>query len=469
MRSEKNVPLGHQDTSEKSTQPRLSWGVRFAIAAIGTVLLWSLTEHWMRAGEQYYEPSNLTVLSILAEHVVVPLLCLAFFIWTVTLLWKQRLFLVQWLQLTDRQQARFSAVFVVWGLLDLGISLAARSFSPHYMLDKLLGASPPVFLTIWVGSICWVARANTQLGKQPSSAVDETSRRGLRRFSQWWSVRENRINFLSIFILAMAFLHPHDLGYSLALSALLVVIMQVLSRAQGWIVELAMRGHYDSALWLNRLVFWVPGCGGSIKGWILTEAGRYAEALAICKPRAFDARGLPLLTDWNLYLYAFNLLSDDDESAARELFEAALLKEQTQLKEHFSRGLADCLFAQKQEPERARALVEQVIADRNSSNPRAPGNADSAHLKAIHAYAVAACGQREEALILLREATTGSTVLRKRDLAVLRQIEGLTWQALGDLGPSRLAFEDALALHPHGDIALRARKKLKELAGKPDA
>lgn len=463
------MSLSKEVSSDKSSRPRLSWGVRFAIASIGTVLLWSLTEHWMRASEQYYEPSNLIALSILAKHIVVPLLCLAFFIWTVALLWKQRFFLVQWLQLTDRQQARFSAIFVFWGLLDLGISFAARSFSPHYMLDRFLGASPPVFLTIWVGSVYWVARANSLRANQPSSTVDETSRRGLARFSQWWSVRENRINSLSIFILAMAFLHPHGLVYYLALSALLVVVMQVLTRRYGWIIELTMRGHYNFALWLNRLTFWIPGSGGSIKGWILGEAGLYAEALAFYKPEAFDANGLPLLTDWNLYLYAFTLLSGDDESAARELFEAAVLENQVQLKSYFSLGLADCLLTQKQEPDRARALIEQAIIDRSSSNPTARSNADAAHLKALHAYAVAACGQREEALILLREATTVSAVLRKRDLAALRQIEGLTWQALGDLGPSRIAFEDALALHPHGDIALRARKKLKELAGKPDA
>ena len=99
---------------------------------------------------------------------------------------------------------------------------------------------------------------------------------------------ENRINFLSVFIIALALVNPGSLRENLAWAVGIVILVQLLVRLRGWIVGLAFRGRYDWAIWLNRMFYWAPGYGRSFEGWILAEAGRDHEAEEMLRPLAFD-------------------------------------------------------------------------------------------------------------------------------------------------------------------------------------
>jgi len=401
---------------------------------------------------------------ILSKTVLFPLLDLAFLIWIVVLLWQQKFFLVQWNRLTDSQKAVFSGILVAWAALTVGVSLATHILLLPLSLDKYLIANPASFLVIWISSFCWVAHSNARPGAVLDSRRTEPSGKRPSSLKKWWSVRENRINFLSVFILVFALLNPRRTITSLVLFAALVIVVQVRLRVDGWVVALALRGHYKTPLRLNRIFQRVPGPGDSTEAWILSEAGRYVEAMACLKPLAFDKNDQPLLTSWGLYMYASTLLRNGDFAAAQDLFEAAMQEQQQELKEYFSLGLADSLLAQKRDVDRARTLIAQAISDRKGILPASWQNANSAHLTAFYAFALAACGERGEAEALLNEADAGSKQLSKRDRAGLMHITGLTWRALGDRARAKAALDEALALHPFGDIALRTRKKLAEFA-----
>jgi tetratricopeptide (TPR) repeat protein len=86
-----------------------------------------------------------------------------------------------------------------------------------------------------------------------------------------------------------------------------------------------------------------------------------------------------------------------------------------------------------------------------------------AQCNAIGAWALAACGRREEAETRLQEAFAESDSFSKDDLAQLLNSKGSAWQALGDGERSRAAFQQALAVFPYGSIAMFARKELAKL------
>jgi hypothetical protein len=257
--------------------------------------------------------------------------------------------------------------------------------------------------------------------------------------------------------------------YLVVFVAAILLIPLLIMRLKRWVIALAIRGEYDRALRINKTFSWLANFNHSYEGWILSEAGRYAEAMAFFKPQAFANNGQPLLTSWGLYMYSSSLLRSGEKAAAQELFEAAVKEQQRELKEYFSLALADSLLAQKKEADRARDLIAQVIADRKASHPSAQQSVESAHTTCFYAYAQAFCRQREEALALLQEAMADSSGFKKRDLAALQHIKGLTWQVLGDPEKAKAEFEESIALHPHGDIAVRTQRKLAELASKDDA
>jgi len=222
---------------------------------------------------------------------------------------------------------------------------------------------------------------------------------------------------------------------------------------------LALRAKYRSALFCNRFVFYPPSYGESQRGWILLEAGRFDDALAVFKPLAFECRS-PQLRDWSLAFYGTILVINKDFETAQRLFEAATDSESPPGKFHMA--LADCLMAQRKDVERARELIEAVLAagQRLGSGSE---RAENASKIAMHALSLAYCRINDRAEARLQEAQLESAQLDRRNLASVYLVAGLTWRELGNLERSRAALLEAKGLWPFGELAIRIHRKLIEL------
>lgn len=256
------------------------------------------------------------------------------------------------------------------------------------------------------------------------------------------------------------------LFWAVPIAAILLYPLPIM-RMKRKAVGLVMEGDYEQALriskkWLRSSVY-----GRPFQGWILLEAGRYNEAKTHLRDAAFDGQGKPQLTNVSLYYYVVALMSEDKYSEAQELLEAAIRVPQKG--EHLRLALVDCLLSQNIEASRACEMVERIITTLEKRPKSDSQPTFMAECMAFHALALACCGRSNEAEARLQEALSGSTGFTKRDLAVLQQIAGRIKQALGDTKGAKAAFEGVIALHPHGDINLCARRKLLELAGKPEA
>jgi tetratricopeptide (TPR) repeat protein len=249
-----------------------------------------------------------------------------------------------------------------------------------------------------------------------------------------------------------------SLSIALALTILFVPLALLMGIAP---ISLVRRGKYDLALRLNRLFFWTPGNNSSTEGWILIMAGRYAEARAYLKPVAFDEKGHPRLTSVEFFLYTLVLSIEGEEATAEMLYEAAIHVPQKTGDFHF--GLADCLLTQKKDPDRARKLVECVLAGIPVNPHSTQQRANRAQMIAFHAWALASNGWRTEAELRLQEAMASSSGIGKCSLAALQLPVGDTWLALGEREKARDSFRRAIRLFPFGDIAMRAQKKLAAL------
>lgn len=109
-------------------------------------------------------------------------------------------------------------------------------------------------------------------------------------------------------------------------------------------------------------------------------------------------------------------------------------------------------------------LVEQVRVNLNSKSHSKQDRLRLARCNAISAWALAACGRREEAETRLQEAFVESNSFSKDDLAGLLNSKGSALQALGDSERSRAAFQQALAVFPYGSITIFARRELAKLS-----
>jgi tetratricopeptide (TPR) repeat protein len=230
-------------------------------------------------------------------------------------------------------------------------------------------------------------------------------------------------------------------------------------RLKRWAYEPANHGEYDTALKRNKMLLWIPGYGSSLEAMILAAAGRLAESMSCAKPRAFDPHGKPRFACDEFYYYVQGLSNNGGEAEAQPLFEAAIQLPQNSPRFHM--GLATCLMDQHKEAERARGLVEQVLAN---ANWKSPSEAMQAHRIAHHAWAFACCGRRAEAEAKLEEAMAGCDAFEIRLLAWLWFYAGKTYLALDDLEKARTAFQKANSLQPYGDIAVYVHKRLLEIA-----
>jgi tetratricopeptide (TPR) repeat protein len=258
--------------------------------------------------------------------------------------------------------------------------------------------------------------------------------------------------------------HGGSLGW-IFLAALIAAILLYplpIMRMKRKAVASATLGDYDEALRISRRWLRTKTYGRPFQGWIMLVAGRYSEALELLKDSAFDEKGHPILKSQHLYFYSIALMSEKKYSEAQPLLEAAVLASQKS-EDYLRFSLAECLLSQSKEADRALDLVEQVRANLNSKPYSKQDRLRIAQCNAIGAWALAACGRREEAETRLQEAFAESDSFSKDDLAGLLNSKGSAWQALGDSERSRAAFQQALAVFPYGSIAMFARRELAKL------
>lgn len=240
-----------------------------------------------------------------------------------------------------------------------------------------------------------------------------------------------------------------------------LLILPAISFSRRLTIKRAIRGHYQQALRLNRWFLLLPLYGGSLEGWILLEAGRYTEAEAVTRLKAFDESGNPRLTSWQLYYHAMALSHQGKWKSSQDLLERAI-RVQDEIG-HFHLGLADCLLEHNIDAERARELVERVqSAWAASSTSRGKAEKKSQRI-GRHAWALARCSRRADAKERLQEAFAMSNGFESRDNAWLQYYAGETWRAVGEMEKARSAFQEALRAFPHGGVSLRSQKGLAEL------
>ncbi|MGA3345281.1 MAG: tetratricopeptide repeat protein [Terracidiphilus sp.] len=267
-----------------------------------------------------------------------------------------------------------------------------------------------------------------------------------------------------IYVAVVLFQGPLRVGIVLASIWLVLFLWSfAIQMARQAAIQLALGGLYDDALRKNRWFSWLPSYGRSLKCWVLLEAGRYSDLLEATKPRAFDRHGQPKLMSSQLYYCAMALLYQGQGEGAQELFEAAYRL--TPEFAHIQVALADCLLEQNKDPELARSLLSHTLSRAKwpESIDRNLEHADLALRKGRWAWALARCALRDKALWQMWHASEGSEALIHRDQAWLLYFAGETRWALGDTGQALAAFEEASALHPHGQLMLKAQEKLSKL------
>jgi len=218
------------------------------------------------------------------------------------------------------------------------------------------------------------------------------------------------------------------------------------------------QGNCDKALRMDRFWSVMPFYGSSLRGSILFNAGRYREAQAFLKPLAFDAHGNPRLASIELYSYVLALVNDNRAAEAEPLLEAATAAapENDSLKV----ALASCLLTQEKEPERACRLLEEVV---NSPGRGTEGAADEARRIARYAWALSACGRRQEAQSRIDQALQLALRLRPDDVAGVQYFVGEAWRVMGENAKARAAYDEATRLQPTGVISLSVQKALAKI------
>jgi tetratricopeptide (TPR) repeat protein len=227
-------------------------------------------------------------------------------------------------------------------------------------------------------------------------------------------------------------------------------------------VAAATGGDYDEALRISRRWLRSETYGPKFQGWIMLEAGRYSEAVELLKDSVFDENGRPLVKSEYLYYYAIALMSEEKYSKAEPLLEAAVLASQ-KTTDYLAFSLAECLLSQHKDAKRALDLVERIRINLGRKPHSGQHRLRLAQCNAISAWALAACGRREETKTRLQEALAESDSFSKDDLAGLLNSKGSALRALGDSEGSRVAFQQALAVFPHGSTAMFARRELSRL------
>jgi tetratricopeptide (TPR) repeat protein len=247
-------------------------------------------------------------------------------------------------------------------------------------------------------------------------------------------------------------------------AAVIPVYLLAVRRIKTRIYHSGHQGSYDKALRMDRFWSVMPFYGASLRGSILFNAGRYREAQAFLKPLAFDAHGNPRLASIELYSYALALVNDNRAAEAEPLLAAASAAAPDN--DSLKVALASCLLTQEKEPERATRLLEEVVNSPRSSRQGAEGAADEARRIARYAWALSACGRRQDAQSRIDQALQLALKLRPDDVAGVQYFVGEAWRVMGENAKARAAYDEAMRLQPTGVISLSVQKALAKI-GKP--
>jgi hypothetical protein len=260
------------------------------------------------------------------------------------LVYEQKVFHSQWKRLKNQWREFLSAAFVLALFLLFGAYYVLRISWPDISMEAYAGTIRLTILTIWMFFFFWFTRIETPPNSNELPDQNSNDQRLANKLLQWWSVRENRANFITIYLFVLMLAVPGTFLEKIFLWIADVLVLAIFPYRR-WIVGITLRGNYKSALHLNRITSWTPGCGGSLEGWILIQAGRYGDALALFKPFAFGPEGQPRTERFEFLNYAFCLLSLDKCVEAQKLFEMAI--HVPQLTRYCHLGIADSLLAQK--------------------------------------------------------------------------------------------------------------------------
>jgi tetratricopeptide (TPR) repeat protein len=234
----------------------------------------------------------------------------------------------------------------------------------------------------------------------------------------------------------------------------------MLRRLKAHIFRLGHKGEYDKALRMDRFWGGMPLYGGSLRGIILFNAGRYREALAFLKPLAFDAHGRPRYSSVEFYSYVLSLNNDNRPAEAEPLLEAAI---DAAPADYLRVSLATCLLTQGKDPQRAVRLMEQAMAGPVFGGLRNENRADHARRIARYAWALSAASRSQEARARIDEALQLAMNLRPEDAAGVQYFVGEAWRAMGENAKARAAFDEAVRLRPTGVTAMSVKKALAKM------
>lgn len=366
--------------------------------------------------------------------------------------------------LDDRQQA-FIAVALIGVAFFFSIHHFAKSLPPATM-QRIIVISAVMFGTILVTLSSGFHRRD----QKPEQNVPYSDIAGMAAGPAAGAPRQRKLSIIAaawivaaLITLVMISHVPKQVKTIVFFAPIGILIFGAvaLTKLKIWIHGLARQGEFDRAIQMDRRFSRIPGYGTPLEGSILFNAGRYPEARAFIKPFAFDAQGQPKLTDMGLYTYALALENDGMEAEAQKLLEAAV-----QVPQHtasFHVALATCLLSQKKDAERARELMEVALATTDTQTTAYGRNADYVRRLGRYAWALAACGRREDAEAQLKKAFAGSKGLKDRDLAGLHYFTGEAWRSLGEWKKAQAAFNEALRLSPDGSAATSAKKALAKL------
>ncbi|MGA8531114.1 MAG: tetratricopeptide repeat protein [Acidobacteriaceae bacterium] len=244
-------------------------------------------------------------------------------------------------------------------------------------------------------------------------------------------------------------------------AAVIPAYLLVVRRIKTRVYRIGHKGDYDKALRMDRFWSAMPFYGSSLRGSILFNAGRYGEAQAFLRPLAFDAQGQPRLGSIELYSYALSLVNDNRAADAEPLLEAASAAAPDN--DSLKVALASCLLTEEKEPERATRLLKEVVDSPRRVEQGAEGAADDARRIARYAWALSACGRRQEAQSRIDEALRLALNLRPDDAAGVQYFVGEAWRVMGENAKAQGAYDEAMRLQPTGVISLSVQKALAKI------
>jgi hypothetical protein len=367
----------------------------------------------------------------------------------------------------DDRQRNFIAVALIGVAIVFGIHHLVRNLPPSTVV-RITAISATVLAVILFALL--------QAIKKPEQSTPHSDIAGMaagpRAGAQ--SQRHMKITIAAFIVATLVTLivwamvsHPSSHGKTIlpylfiAPIGILILWGVALTKLKMWIHGLARQGEFDRAIQMDRRYARIPGYGTPLEGSILFNAGRYPEARTFIKPFAFDEQGQPKLTGLGIYTYALALENDGMEAEAQKILEAAVQVPQRTAGFHVA--LATCLLSQKKDAQRACELMEIALATKDIQGAGHRHDADYLRRLGRYAWALAACGRRQEAEAKLQEAFAGSNGLKPRDLAGVHYFAGEAWRSLGEWKKARAAFDETLRLCPDGAGATSAQKALAKM------